>query len=207
MVTKASVKKIVTVALADLPESLRNNLLVLLDNHSGIKIIGKPGADSDIISIVETLRPDILVVALTPNNIRVLDEIGLVAEQTKIMVLGENCNTGEVLTALKLGVRAYLKVETIAEEIMDAVREICQGRHYLSHPLLEQAIIAYLHKVEPARSPYDFLTFQEKKVLSLVAYGYSKVDIADKLHLSERIVESVHDSIFRKLGGSTIFNY
>lgn len=207
MDAKVATKKFATVAFANLQEPLRQELLKLLESSSSVVVVGKANGYSDITLLVDTLKPEILIVDLTPLSEEMMLEISQVGEKTKVIAVSGNISSGEVLKALKKGVQAYLKIDSAAAEIMHAIRETSHGRHYLSQPLLEQAIVSYLHKVEPSRSPYDFLTFQERKVLRLVAYGYSRVDIADKLHLSERIVDSVHDSILRKLGGTAFGIY
>ncbi len=207
MDAKPYIDKFETVALANLQEPLRQEITRLLENNSSVVIVGKAESYSNIFSLVETLKPGILIVDLTSLSEEMISEIVRVAEKTKIIALSGNINPGDVLKALKLGVQAFLKGDSAVAEIQHAISEAAHGRHYLSQSLLEQAIISYLHKVEPSRSPYDFLTFQERKVLRLVAYGYSKVDIADKLHLNERIVDSVHDSILRKLGSTSLGIY
>lgn len=207
MENKTTYKNITTVAFANLKEPLRQELIQVLEGSSNVVVIGKTDGYADITLLAETLKPEILIVDLTFFNDKIGEEIRQAGEKMKIIAISGNISPGDVLKALKQGVSAFLKIDSAAAEILRAMRETGHGRHYLSQPLLEQAIVSYLHKVEPYRSPYDFLTFQERKVLRLVAYGYSRMDIADKLHLNERIVDSVHDSILRKLGGTSLGIY
>jgi DNA-binding NarL/FixJ family response regulator len=197
-----AIKKQTTIAFANVKEPLFQTLLSALENNPHIKFIGKSDSITDILCCVENWKPDILVVDITTDELEVINEITTATDGPKIVVISGESDTAKILRALKIGAKAYLKIDSAANEILDAVREIFQGQIYLSQPLMEQAIVSYLHKVEPTVNPYDFLTFQEKKVLRLIAYGYTKMDIADKLHLSERIVVSIYDSIFRKLGGT-----
>ena len=106
-----------------------------------------------------------------------------------------------VLEALRNGASAYVLKGSSASDLVQAVREAVAGRRYLSPPLSEQAIEAYLQlKAELAVSdPYDTLTTREREVLQLVAQGYHHAQISERLSISPRTVENHRANLMRKL--------
>ena len=80
------------------------------------------------------------------------------------------------------------------------VREVCSGRKYLSPPLSERAIEAYTRKAqETSMDPYEELTNREREVLHLAAEGHSSTEIAERLSISSRTVETHRANMMRKL--------
>ena len=86
-------------------------------------------------------------------------------------------------------------------ELVQAVRNVVAGRRYLSAPLTERAIEAYVYKAQThASGPYESLTTREREVLHLAAEGATSAQIAERLSLSPRTVEAHRASLMRKLG-------
>ena len=86
-------------------------------------------------------------------------------------------------------------------EIVQAVREVVAGRRYLSPPLSQYALDAYIQKAKGAPlDPYETLTTREREVLHLVAQGETTPAIAARLALSPRTVETHRTNLMRKLG-------
>jgi DNA-binding NarL/FixJ family response regulator len=90
--------------------------------------------------------------------------------------------------------------ESNISDLVKAIREVAAGRHYLSSPLSELAIAAYKEKTKGVSLDlYNTLTTREREVLQLVAGGNTNAEIADKLFISERTVESHRATMMRKL--------
>ena len=86
-------------------------------------------------------------------------------------------------------------------DLLQAVRETLAGRRFLSYPLSDQIINAYLKKSSATPfDPYDWLTPREKVVLHLVAERRTSAEIAERLSLSQRTVETHRANLMRKLG-------
>lgn len=87
---------------------------------------------------------------------------------------------------------------------MQAVREVAAGRRYLSPPLSERAIEAYVQKTKAAPlDRYETLTTREREVLQLAAQGSSNLEIATRLGISPRTAETHRANLMRKLGLQT----
>ncbi len=100
-----------------------------------------------------------------------------------------------------MGARGYVLKDAGAEELIRAIREVAAGHHYLSPPLSEEALAAHgLRGDTPAADPYDSLTLREREVLQFTAEGHSGAEIAERLFISPRTVESHRANLMRKLG-------
>jgi DNA-binding NarL/FixJ family response regulator len=116
------------------------------------------------------------------------------------MILSMHANEAYVLEALRNGVSAYILKDSRANDLVHAVREVLAGRRYLSPPLSERAIESYMEKAQTAElDPYETLTTREREILHLAAQGYSATEMATRLFLSPRTVETHRANLMRKL--------
>ncbi|MDO8491956.1 MAG: response regulator transcription factor, partial [Dehalococcoidia bacterium] len=162
-----------SVVLADDHHVVRQGLRTLLEAEGDIAIVGEANDGLETAKLVEELQPDVLVVDLMMggmNGIEVARHVTKRSPKTKTVILSMYGNEGYVMEALRVGARAYVLKEATASELLHAIREVMVGRRYLSAPLSEQAINAYLQKAEGTTlDPYDTLTTREREVLYLVA--------------------------------------
>ena len=109
-------------------------------------------------------------------------------------------NEAYVLEALRAGVSAYVLKKSTAQELVYAIRQGMAGHIFLSPPLSEHAIQAYLQKAKATDlDPYETLTAREREVLHLAAEGLNHTAIAARLSISPRTVEMHHSNLMRKL--------
>jgi DNA-binding NarL/FixJ family response regulator len=121
--------------------------------------------------------------------------------QTRVIVLSMYANEAYVLEALRNGASGYVLKDSGITDLVQAVREVMAGRRYLSAPLSERAIAAYVEQSQTrSRSPYERLTSREREVLHLAAAGHTSAQIAKRLYLSPRTVETHRANLMRKLG-------
>jgi len=95
---------------------------------------------------------------------------------------------------------AYVLKESHSDELVRAIRNALDGRRYLSPPLSERAIEIYIEKAGSGTiDPYDTLTNREREVLHLAAAGATNAEIAARLSISPRTVETHRAKVMRKL--------
>jgi RNA polymerase sigma factor (sigma-70 family) len=118
-----------------------------------------------------------------------------------VVILSMHANETYVLEALRHGAAGYVLKDADPAEMVQAVREVSAGRRYLSPALSERAIEAYAQKAQAAlEDAYESLTTREREVLQLAAESSSVSEIAARLGISPRTVETHRENLMRKLG-------
>jgi DNA-binding NarL/FixJ family response regulator len=194
----------ISIVLADDHPIVRQGLRALLQAEPDFRIVGEAGDGLEAAQLVERLQPDVLVLDLMMpglDGLAVTRQVSQRAPHTRVVILSMYANEAYVLEALRAGAVAYVLKASNSAELVRAVHEVTAGRRYLSPPLSERAIEAYLEKAEAAAlDPYETLTAREREVLHLAAEGRTNAEIARRLTISPRTVEMHRSSLMRKLG-------
>jgi two-component system, NarL family, response regulator NreC len=193
-----------TVVLVDDHQVVRQGLRALLEAEPDVLVVGEAGNGLEALQLVERLKPDVLVLDLILpdlNGLEVTRRICQHATQTRIVILSMRASEAYVLEALRNGAAAYVLKASSAADLVQAVREVSAGRHYLSPPLSERAIAAYLQKAKDTPlDPYEMLTAREREVLHLAAQGLNNNDIATRLSISPHTAMTHRSNLMGKLG-------
>ena len=153
------------------------------------------------------LHPDIVVLDVGMpdlNGLEVTRQIRQGNQHTRVVILSMHAKEAYVLEALKNGASAYVLKGSDAHELIQAIRQAMDGMRYLSPPLTERAIEAYLQMTqEQPFDPYETLTNREREIFHLVVERYSSTEIARHLTISPRTVEVHRAKMMHKLGLSS----
>lgn len=193
-----------TIVLADDHPIVRQGLRTVLEAEPDLTIIGEAADGLETVELAARLRPQVLILDLMLpglSGLEVTRQVHQRSPQTRVVILSMHANEAYVLEALRNGASAYVLKEAGAAELLQAVREVTAGRRYLSPPLSERAIEAYVEKA--AAIPLDqseTLTTREREVLHLAAEGHSNAEIAARLGISPRTAETHRANLMRKLG-------
>lgn len=204
----------ITVLLADDHAILRQGLRALLVNEPDLSIIGEAADGQQAIQLIENLRPDILILDLKLpglNGLEVARETRQRSPRTRVVILSMHANQAYVLEALRAGALAYVLKESTASDVVHAIREVLAGRRFLSPPLSEDDVEAYMRKTKiGSLTALETLTRREREVLRLAAEGQTSAEIAKILSISPRTVEIHRTHMMHKLGlhtQSELFRY
>ncbi|TMQ52317.1 MAG: response regulator transcription factor [Candidatus Eisenbacteria bacterium] len=191
-----------TIVLGDDHKIVLRGLRALLEADPGFAVIGEAADGLRVLSLVERLKPDVLVLDLMMPGLGGFDITRRVAKRfskTRVVILSMYSSEAHVVEALRSGASGYVLKDASAEELMTAIHEAAAGRRYLSTPFSNDRIDSYL-KRPMAVDPYGTLTAREREVLHLVAEGLTSSDIARRLFISPRTAESHRANLMRKLG-------
>ncbi len=191
----------IKIFLADDHHLVRQGLRSLLDLQPDFEVVGECGDGREAAVAVERTRPDVTILDLMMPGLNGLEVTRLVKDWTRVVILSMHANEAYVLEALRNGAYAYVLKDSTADDLVQAVRSVVEGRRFLSAPLSERAIEAYLLKAQAAPlDPYDTLTSREREVLQLLAEGLTNNEASARLSISPRTVEVHRANLMHKLG-------
>jgi len=195
----------IRILLADDHRIVREGFRALLQAQADFEIVGETGDGLETVRLVEQHKPQVLVLDLMMpglNGLEVARQVTQRVPRTRIVVLSMHANEAYVLEALKNGACAYVLKDAGTAELVRAVREANAGRRYLSPPLSEPAIDSYIQRARTSDSLdlYDTLTNREREVLQLASEGHTNAEIATRLFISPRTVETHRANVMHKLG-------
>jgi DNA-binding NarL/FixJ family response regulator len=192
-----------TLMLADDHQIVRQGLKVLLKSEPDLQLVGEASDGLEAVRLAERLQPQVLVLDLMMpglNGLEVARQVTRRSPRTCIVILSMHSDEAYVVEALRAGAHAYVLKESGAEELVRAIRAVAAGERYFSPPLSEHALGSYMQKVEStAVDRYETLTSREREVLQLTVEGHSSTEIARRLFISSRTVESHRANLMRKL--------
>lgn len=185
-----------TIVLADDHTVVRRALRLLLEEEGRFEVVAEAEDAEETVRYVRGHKPDVLILDLNmPGrpSLEAIPDIREASPETKIVVLTMQKEPGFARQALQLGVLGYVLKEAADDELVQAVRQAAAGQTYLQ-PALGARLAA-----EPDATPGD-LSERETEVLRLIALGHTNAEIAEKLYISVRTVETHRAHIQQKLG-------
>ena len=191
----------ITIVLADDHEIVRSGIRMVLEAQSDMTVVAEAGDGDDAIRFALGHKPTILVLDLNMPNVSGLDAIPRIQEaspETAIIVLTMQAEPAFARQALQSGAKGYVVKQSAASELVGAIRSVLTGDTYIN-----PSLGARLAAEPPSSGPPDDLTPRETEILGLLALGYTNPEIADRLVLSVRTVETHRANIQRKTGAST----
>jgi len=197
---------VIRVVLADDHRIVCEALKESLEKEPGVQVVGVAGDGHEAVRMTRHLRPDVVVLDVTMpglGGIEATRQIRDVHPQTRIIALSMHSDRRYVTGMLTAGASGYLVKDCALEELALALKTVMDGEIYLS-PRIAGAVVEGLRRaVAPAPDSADHdtkLTAREREVLQLVAEGHKVRDIAARLHVSVKTVETHRRQIMTKLG-------
>lgn len=206
--TDARSSEPISIVLIDDHAVIRSALRMLLDGEPGFEVVAEGGDFGSAITAAAEHQPDVLILDLSlpgESGLAAIPAIRKHSPDTKIVVLTMNDSCETVREALRGGVHGYILKEAAEEELIKAVHLAGEDKRYVQ-PSLGAQIAAEQDDIGPPGGLSD----REVEVLHLIALGHTNTEIAGKLCLSVRTVESHRANIQLKLdcsGRSELVRY
>lgn len=194
----------ISVVVADDHAVVRRGLKEVLEQEQDFTIVGVAFDGLEAVRVTERLKPDVLILDLMMPGLSGLEVLRILRGRslgTRIVVLSMHSGRAFVVQALQNGATSYVLKDSTETDLSRAVRDAAAGKRFLSPPVSETAINAY---IEISRStpfhPHDTLTSRQREVLQLAAEGKTNAEMAARLHISQRTVENHRAALMQKLG-------
>jgi two-component system response regulator NreC len=189
--------------VADDHSVVREGICALLESDDEFEVVGQAGDGDEVPDLVERLQPDLVVLDLMMpgrSGLEVTRRLTAASSPPSVLILTMHDSAGYVVEALRSGATGYALKQAPASELRQAIRATAVGVRYLSPALTERALEAYVGMAESQPEPEDRLTAREREVLQLAAEGHSNAEIAARLFISRRTVETHRGHAMKKLG-------
>lgn len=189
--------------IADDHAVLRAGLRALLERERDILVVGEAADGSEVVRQARALRPDLVIMDLAMpagGGIEATRRIRTELPDVRVLVLSQHDDESYLRSALAAGASGFALKRAADQELLAAIRAVAGGTVYL-HPSLTRTMIDHMLE-RPGRgpSPEDPLSERERQVLKLVAQGYANHEVASRLALSVKTVETYRSRIAEKTG-------
>jgi len=194
----------IRILLVDDHEIVRIGLKAILSSQKDLEVVGEASDGHEALRLVEKTRPDIVVMDVAMPGLNGIDGTMRIRSEfpaVKVIVLSMHLERSYVGQTLKAGASAYVLKERAVEELVPAIRSVRGGRKYLSPGVTDIVLQGFLdgNAEAPPDSAFSNLTARERDVLQDIAEGRSVKEIADKLNLSPKTVETHRKRIMERL--------
>jgi two-component system response regulator NreC len=194
----------ISIILADDHPIVRRGMQTLLEREADFSIVGVAADGLETVRLTERLKPEILVLDLMMPGLSGLEALRILRERsprTKIVILSMYSSSAFIAQALQSGAIGYVLKGCTEENLVRAVREAAAGRRFLSPPVTQIAINAYIEQSKAGTlDPHETLTPRQREVLQLAAEGKTNTEIAARLNISQRTVENHRAALMQRLG-------
>ncbi|KLT66081.1 response regulator transcription factor [Pedobacter sp. BMA] len=197
----------INIILADDHNIIRTSLKALIEKHEGIKVVAEVSDGSAVLELLEKgLKADIILSdILMPqlDGISLTSQIKARGYETKVVVLSILDDEKYASNAFVSGAFAYLSKDIEEDELLFCLQHVMKGKRYLSSNLCISILERFntqLNMLAQKSSNKINFTEREINVLTLISEGLTNQEIADKLYLSRRTVESQREALISKTG-------
>lgn len=182
---------------------MRKGLILTLEAEPDMLVCGQAADAEEAIELLDDVEPDLLIVDISlpgMSGLELVKHMQALKPHLKILVVSRHDESLYAERAIRAGARGYVMKLEAAKEIVKAVRRVVNGGIYVSQEISERLLLGIATGRESlAKSPLEVLSDRELEVFELTGRGHGTREIADRLHLSVKTVESYRARIKNKL--------
>jgi len=197
----------IRILLADDHPLVRSGLIKMLEQYKEFIVVGEAGDGEEAVAMTKKLEPDVVVIDLSMPKLSGIEATKIIRRDnpsSKVLVLTMHDNEEYVYQILKSGAGGYMLKSTGKDDLAVAIRAVAHGERFFSPRVSEIMVDAYLRKAGtredvPVSDDDIPLTKREKEILFYIADGLNNSQIAEKLFISARTVDTHRTNIMQKL--------
>lgn len=190
----------INVLIADDHTVVRQGLKQILSEDPQLTVVGEAVDGNEVLTALETLKVDALVLDITMpgrNGLDVLKEVKRKRPALPVLVLSMHPEDQFAIRILRAGAAGYITKESAPEELVGALRKVCSGGKYVSPQLAEK--LAVFIEDKTTRPPHEKLSDREFEVLRMLALGKTVTEVAEELLLSVKTVSTYRSRVLEKM--------
>lgn len=187
--------------IADDHELVRMGLSRILKDVPDVKVVGEAKDGEEAVKKCRELNPDVVLMDLNMPGIGGVEATRkLLRHNPDVKVLIVTALKEEPFPSrlLKIGAAGYITKDSGADELTQAIRAVHTGMHYINPKIAQKLALQHLNN-EPGESALNDLSDRELEVMLMITKGIKVAEIADKLHISPKTVNSYRYRLFEKL--------
>lgn len=194
----------IRILIADDHPVLRRGLKALIEEEPDMEVVGEAGNGLEAVQLAERLRPDVVIMDISMPELDGLEATRRIREHspsTYVLILTVHAHERYLFPVLKAGASGYVRKTAADEELIEAIRVVARGDVFLYPSATRMLLDDYLAQVRAGyeKDSYETLSDREREILRLLAEGYTNAEIAQKLNLSVKTVETYRARIMEKL--------
>jgi len=192
----------INILIVDDHKIVRQGLKALLIGEKEIKIVAEASDFIEVSEILKTITPDIIILDISlPQKcgIEIAEEITNNHPNIKTIMLSANVNEENIIKSIKAGAKGFLPKDTSKEEFVNAVKAVFSGNEYFGDEISQIIYKSYVKIIKSPKEESPNLTEREIEIIKLIGESLSHKQIADKLSISIRTVETHKKNILEKL--------
>lgn len=200
-------QKVHRVVIVDDHPLLRRGLAEVLAAKPDLEPVGEAAGAAEVFKLVETTNPDLVIIDLSledGSGLSLVKEIKARFSHVKMLVYSMHDEALFAERALHAGASGYIRKQEPTDVVIQAIRHVLQGNVYLSDAMTKRMLNKHVGaEHEPTENKVAQLSDRELQVFELIGEGLGTRQVAEKLHLSIKTIESYRESIKRKLDLNT----
>lgn len=195
--------KTLRVLLADDHTLVRAGLRSLLQQMENVEVVAEAEDGRQVLAAVAEHRPDVVLMDISMSGMNGLEatlQLKRDRPEVRVIILSMHATEEYVLQALRAGASGYLLKDSAPLELALALQAVARGESYLSPPVSRQVVESYVQRTGREAQPLAALTPRQREILQLIAEGNSTKEIASRLALSVKTVETHRSQLMERLG-------
>lgn len=181
------------ILLADDHEAVREGLKTILNNQADMEVVGEAADGAAMLDLMRDSKPDMVVMDVSMprlNGLKATEELRRRWPSVRVLALTRHADEAYLQQMLGAGASAYVLKQSRATELLHAIRSVASGGKFLDPAIADKVIGLGRRQLSTTRAGGSGLSAREEEVLRLIAWGYSNKEIAARLELSVKTVET-----------------